>query len=404
MNTTKRAWIGVSVAALGYFVDIYDMLLFSVVRVPSLSSLGFSGDEVLSSGVLLLNMQMLGMLCGGVLWGLLGDKQGRLSVLFGSILLYSSANIANAFVNSVESYALVRFLAGIGLAGELGAGITLVCESLPQQTRGYGTTIVTTFGVAGAVVAALVGDLLPWRSAYLVGGGLGIAILALRVAVHESGLFQALKNSPVRRGHLTLLFASRARVGRYLCCILIGLPIWFVVGILITFAPEFGKALRMPELPKAQWAVLAAYSGITCGDLVTGLLSQLVRSRKQVIAGFTLLTLFSILFYLQLDQASLGLFYGTCAALGFATGYWAVFVTTAAEQFGTNLRATVATTVPNFIRGSVVPLTTLFVGWKGTLGVINCALVLAVGTVIIALFCLWQLPESYHKQLDFLEE
>lgn len=342
--------VPVVVAALGYLVDMYDLFLFTVVRVPSLKSLGASGDQLLNDGIILLNMQMAGLLIGGVLWGILGDKKGRLSVLFGSIIIYSLANIANGFVTSFGQYAVLRFVAGVGLAGELGAGITLVAEILPKQIRGYGTTLVATMGVMGAILAYFVADLFEWRLSYIVGGGLGLLLLILRVRVFESGIFEQAKKIQISRGNIFMLFNNRARFLKYLKCILIGLPIWFVVGILITFSPEFGKAMGLSEPVEAGKAVMFAFSGQVIGDIFSGLLSQYFKSRKKIILVFILVSFLFVLVYLLYPTEKIAAFYAVCACLGFANGYWALFVTIAAELFGTNLRATVATSVPNFVR------------------------------------------------------
>ncbi|MBC7891685.1 MAG: MFS transporter, partial [Sphingobacteriaceae bacterium] len=350
----------VLVAALGYLVDMYDLFLFSVVRVPSLKALGVSGEGLLQNGILLLNLQMAGMLVGGVFWGILGDKRGRLSVLFGSILIYSLANLANGLVTTVEQYAVLRFIAGLGLAGELGAGITLVTEILPTKIRGYGTTLVATMGVLGAILAYFVADIFEWRISYFIGGGLGLALLVLRFNVFESGLFTKLKTSTVQRGNVALLFSSGSRSRRYVQCILVGLPIWFVVGILVTFSPEFGLALGLTEPVVAGKAVMLAFSGQVAGDLASGFLSQVLGSRKKVIGLFIGLSAVFVGVYLLVPLRDTALFYAVCVCLGFANGYWTLFVTIAAELFGTNLRATVATTVPNFVRGAVIPLTALF--------------------------------------------
>ena len=282
--------VPVIVAALGYFVDIYDLLLFSIVRVPSLKYLGVPEGELLEKGVFLINMQMAGMLIGGILWGVLGDKKGRLSVLFGSIVLYSLANIANGFVTGVEQYAVLRFIAGIGLAGELGAGITLVSEILPKEIRGYGTALVASVGVLGAVLAYFVADLFDWQIAYFIGGGLGLLLLLLRVSVFESGIFKDLKEKPVTRGNFFSLFTSSRQFYKYLNCILIGLPIWFVIGILVTFSPEFGKALGVAAPIKAGKAIMFAYIGLSLGDFSSGFLSQSLGSRRRVVLLFILLT------------------------------------------------------------------------------------------------------------------
>ncbi|MCY7349671.1 MAG: MFS transporter [Cytophagaceae bacterium] len=396
--------IPVLVAALGYLVDMYDLFLFSVVRVPSLSALGFTGDALLENGILLINMQMAGLLIGGVFWGILGDKKGRLSVLFGSILLYSLANIANGFVTSLEQYAVLRFVAGIGLAGELGAGITLVAEILPKEIRGYGTTLVATMGVFGAILAYFVADLFEWRISYFVGGGLGLMLLVLRFNVFESGIFVKIKEQHVQRGNILMLFNNRARFAKYIQCILVGLPIWFVVGILITFSPEFGRAMGLSEPVVAGKAVMLAFSGQVLGDLVSGFMSQYFKSRKKVILLFILMSFAFILVYLLAPIKDTTLFYAVCVGLGFANGYWTLFVTIAAELFGTNLRATVATTVPNFVRGATIPLTALFIYLKPSLGTIYSALAVGLLTLTLALIALRFLDETFKKDLNYTEK
>ncbi|WP_082111605.1 MFS transporter [Spirosoma radiotolerans] len=394
----------VLVAALGYLVDMYDLFLFSVVRVPSLKALGVDGDRLLSEGILLLNAQMAGLLIGGIFWGILGDKRGRLSVLFGSILLYSLANIANGFVTSLNQYVGLRFIAGLGLAGELGAGITLVTEILPKQIRGYGTTLVATMGVLGAILAYFMADLFDWRISYFIGGGMGLTLLVLRFNVLESGLFIKSQKQTLSRGSIGMLFSDRARLAKYIQSILVGLPIWFVVGILITFSPEFGKALGLSAPVVAGKAVMLSFSGQVAGDLVSGFLSQSMQSRKKVIRLFMLLSFVFMLVYLLAPVRDITLFYVVCVCLGFANGYWTLFVTIAAELFGTNLRATVATTVPNFVRGATIPLSALFIQLKPALGTIYSALAVGLLTLIIALIALSFLDETFKKDLDYVEE
>ncbi|MGN7722754.1 MFS transporter [Chitinophaga sp. 22620] len=404
-NSTARELLRlpVLVAAFGYLVDMYDLFLFSVVRVPSLQSLGLKDDELLHKGALLLNMQMFGLLLGGILWGVLGDKKGRLSVLFGSILIYSLANIANGFVETVPQYAFMRFIAGIGLAGELGAGVTLVTEVLPRKIRGYGTTLVATLGVIGAILAYFMADLFQWRISYFIGGGLGLLLLLLRVRVMESGIYAKTKAMQVSRGNFLSLFTDGGKALRYLQCIAIGLPIWFAVGILITFSPEFGRAMDLSAPVVAGKAVMLAFAGQVFGDIASGLLSQLVRSRKKIILLFLLLSTLMITVYLFLPFKDITTFYIICALLGFTNGYWALFVTVAAELFGTNLRATVATTVPNFVRGAVIPLTTLFLYLKPFWGVLYSAAAVGLLTMIVALLALRGLTETFDKDLDYTE-
>lgn len=398
-----KAYLAVAVAALGYFVDIYDLILFSIVRVPSLRGIGVAQGELLSTGVYLLNMQMAGMLTGGLLWGILGDKRGRLSVLFGSIFLYSIANIGNGFVNTVGTYAVLRFIAGIGLAGELGAGITLVSEVLPKEVRGYGTTVVATVGILGAVAASLIGDAFNWRTAFYVGGAMGLVLLVLRIGVVESGMFDQVRRQSVVRGDFLMLFRSRERCIKYLSVIFVAVPIWFVVGILMTFAPELARAMGMTTLPTASRAVMFCYIGLALGDLSSGVLSQLLKSRKKVVGGFLVLTTVFVGAYFLIGYRSLPVFYTTCGCLGFAAGYWAVFVTMASEQFGTNIRATVTTTAPNFVRGAVVLLTSAFQAASGPLGLQGSAILAGAVTLAIAFIALGGLEETYGKDLDFLE-
>lgn len=398
--------LAVLVAALGYFVDIYDLILFSIVRVQSLTAIGVEKKDLMTKGILLLNMQMGGMLIGGILWGILGDKKGRLSVLFGSILMYSLANIANGFVTSVPSYAILRFIAGVGLAGELGAGVTLVAELLPKETRGVGTTIIASVGLLGAGLAGLVAKTFDWRTAYFIGGALGLALLALRLGVRESALFQGVASSEVQRGNFFALFRNRRRAIRFLSLVFVGLPIWYCVGILVTFSPEIGKAMGMTEVPPVGESIVSMYVGGAFGDLLSGLLSQYLKKRKRVIFLFFALLAFMAVVYFTWGTSSPTAFRRTCFMMGFGIGYWALFVTMAAEQFGTNLRSTTTTTVPNFVRGALVPLTLAFEWVKHVdrLGVRNGAIAVGIGTFSLALIALMSLEETFGKDLDFIEE
>jgi MFS transporter, putative metabolite:H+ symporter len=397
--------IPVIVAALGYFVDIYDLLLFSIVRRPSLLTLGVRETDLLSQGEFLLQVQMIGLLVGGLIWGIMGDKRGRLSVLFGSILLYSLANIANGFVTDVHQYAVLRFIAGIGLAGELGAGITLVSESLPTRLRGYGTTLVATVGLLGAVVANfVVRNSDNWRIAFFIGGGLGLLLLIARISVFESGIFLKVKEQHIPRGNFFMLFTKKERLFRFLGCIFIGTPIWYVIGILIFASPEIAAALHVSGKISSGDAVMWSYVGLAVGDLSSGIFSQLLKSRKKVVLFYILLTVVFVFVYLFSASISPGIFYFNCFLLGIGTGYWALFVTIAAEQFGTNLRSTVATTVPNFIRGTVAPLTMLFKFLRAETGVIQGALYVGLLTFVIALLAIRLIDETFSRDMNFVEK
>jgi MFS family permease len=395
--------VPVIVAALGYFVDIYDLLLFSIVRRPSLIALGVPENDLLVQGEFLLQVQMTGLLIGGLIWGIMGDKLGRLSVLFGSILLYSLANIANGFVTTLDQYAWLRFIAGIGLAGELGAGVTLVSEILPARLRGYGTTIIATVGLMGAVVANFLSKRFDWQISYFIGGGLGLLLLIARISVFESGMFLKTKEKNVERGNFFQLFSNRTRFIKFMGCIFIGLPIWYTIGILVTFSPEFARTMDISGTISAGDAVMFSYIGLAVGDLSSGVSSQLIGSRKKILKVYMLLTLGFILLFLFMPVKTSTFFYFACFCLGVGIGYWALFVTVAAEQFGTNLRSTAATTVPNFIRGTVVPLTLGFQYLRPQVGIINGALIIGVLTIIIAFIALQFIDETYGRDLNFEE-
>lgn len=403
--------MAVIVAALGYFVDIYDLLLFGIVRQPSLAALGYSGDDLLRKGTFLLNWQMGGMLLGGILWGIIGDKRGRLSVLFGSIFLYSLANILNGTVHTIGMYAFFRFIAGIGLAGELGAGITLVSEVMTKEKRGYGTTIVSGFGIFGAVIAGIVGKEFDWRIAYYIGGGLGIALLILRFGAYESGMFHQFKKEEVNKGDFFSFFTNRQRFLKYIKVIAIGIPIWYVIGILVFFAPEFAQVLHIGINPATgkttitgRDAIMYQYAGAATGALLCGLLSQYLKKRKRALLYFMLADAACVFIYMMMRNTSAPVFYLFDFFFGVANGYWSVFMTVASEQFGTNIRATATTTTPNFVRGSVVPMTTLFVWLKESTGnIITAALIVGVLVLAIAFLALWKTDETYGRDLEYVE-
>ncbi|GAC1420685.1 MAG: MFS transporter [Flavisolibacter sp.] len=397
--------IPVLVGALGYFVDIYDLLLFGIIRKPSLFSLGLTSQQVTAVGENIISIQMAGLLIGGIIWGIMGDKKGRLSVLFGSIILYSLANIANGFVVTTFQYMIVRFLAGIGLAGELGAGITLVAELLSKEKRGIGTSLVAGIGLTGAVAAYFISQSFPWRICYFIGGGLGIALLFLRISVFESGMFHLVKKMAVERGNFFSFFTSSARFKKYSLSILIGLPTWFVIGVLVSFSDEFGKSFAIVQPIQPGKAIMYAYAAISVGDVIAGLLSQWLKSRKKALFIFYGLTLFfMVLFFLQKNGTAQQM-YLLCAGLGFGTGFWAVFVTMGAEQFGTNLRATAATTIPNMVRGALPMIILLFKCLRSATGsylqggIITGSIVMAIA-IVAAFF----IDETFGKDLNFVEE
>jgi len=395
--------IPVLVAALGYFVDIYDLLLFGIIRKGSLQSIGLSDNQVLTSGEFIISVQMIGLLLGGILWGVMGDKKGRLSVLFGSIVLYSLANIANGMVQTVNQYALLRFIAGVGLAGELGAGITLVSELLPKEKRGLGTSMVAGFGLTGAIVAYFISKEFDWRVCFYIGGAMGFLLLILRISVFESNMFKQVKEMNVRRGDFFMFFTNSNRFFTYIKCILIGLPTWFVIGVLVTFSDQFGVRFGIHDPIDPGKAIMFAYIGISIGDIAIGFVSQALKSRKKALFIFYVLTIiFMVLFFMQ-NGSSATTMYLLCLGLGFATGFWAIFVTMAAEQFGTNLRATAATTVPNMVRGALPLIIMLFKWLRGTSGFITGGIMTAIIIMVITLIAAYFTKETFGKDLMYVE-
>ncbi len=394
----------VLVAALGYFVDIYDLLLFQIVRVESLKDMGLTTALIKSEGEFIISIQMVGLLVGGIIWGIMGDKKGRLSVLFGSIVLYSIANIFNGFVQTPNQYALTRFVAGIGLAGELGAGITLVSELVSKEKRGLSTSLVAGIGLTGAVVAYFISQNFNWRYCYFIGGGLGFCLLLLRISVFESGMFSKVKQRDVQRGNFFMFFTNKHRFKKYMLAILIGLPTWYVIGILVAFSNDFGLAFGLSEEVLPKKSTMFAYVAIAVADVVVGLVSQWLKSRKKALFIFYFLSIISIIFYFTQQSGTAAGMYVICAALGFSTGFWAIFVTMAAEQFGTNLRATAATTVPNMVRGVLPIIILLFRGLQSVTGnYVTAGWITGAVVMAISLVAAWFTEETFGKDLNYVE-
>lgn len=395
--------LAVIVSALGFFVDVYDLLLFGIIRKPSLTDLGLSPTEVLTQGELIISTQMIGLLVGGILWGIIGDKKGRLNVLFGSILIYSIANILNGMVANTGQYMAMRFVAGVGLAGELGAGITLISELLPKEKRGIAAALIASFGILGAVTAFFMKELFFWRTCYYIGGGLGLVLLGLRIRVHESNLYSQLKMQVVERGNFLMFFTNKGRFFRYLKCILIGLPAWYIIGVLVTFSDQFGEAFGIEGIDPGR-AIMFLYLAIAFGDLSVGLLSQRLKSRKKALFIFYGITVFfSVLFFLQMG-GSVSSFYLICVGLGYGSGFTVVYITMSAEQFGTNLRASAAISIPNMVRGALPLIILLFKFTRGFFGsYVTGGWVTGIILMTIAVIAAIYTDETFGKDLNFIE-
>lgn len=398
----------VIVAALGYFVDIYDLLLFTIVKKPSMLGVGSTDATMLVDSTRVINWQMTGLLLGGIIWGMLADKKGRLSVLFGSIILYSIANFTTGFVQTVDQYAACRFVGGLGLAGELGAGITLVSELLPKNKRGVGTSLVAGIGLSGAVAAYFTYQFTDdWRLCYKIGGGLGIALLLLRVSVAESGMFKEAKVQNVVRGNFFMLINNGKRLKKYVFAILIGLPTWYVIGILVNQSDRFGNTMFGSTTIDSGRSIMFAYAAIAIGDMLVGLVSQYFKSRKKALFIYYMLTIVGlILFFSDYNRSDTSM-YAICTLLGFSTGFWAIFVTMGAEQFGTNLRGTAATTIPNMVRGALPLINMMFLdlfqkswGW----GLVYSGIITGIVVMTITLIAYYFTEETFHKDLNYVEE
>lgn len=400
----KKLWFTILVSALGYFVDVYDIILFSAVRVPSLRHLGFTDAEITSYGILLINIQLVGMLIGSIAWGVLGDKKGRLSILFGSIILYSTATFLNAFVTNIETYALLRFLAGFGLAGELGAGITLVNELMPKEQRGYGSMLIASAGALGGFTGGMVGDLFSWQTAYIIGGLAGFMLLFLRIGLIESSLFDSVRSkSHIERGNPFLFFKSLPLFKKYVTCLLVGLPFWVFVGIFMALAPEIGRALGVNKSITAGLAISMFCLGLTFGNITSSLVSQLFSSRKKAITLYLSATLVIVISFLSIQNMTIQLFYFFCCLMGLSSGSWVVFIMISAEQFGTNIRATAAITLPNFVRIMVIPCAAIIAMIKPYTGIVWGVGFVTIFSLISALIAVLFLKESFSTDLDFID-
>lgn len=399
----------VIVGALGFFVDIYDLLLFNIVRKSSFRDLVVAEDAMKNIGEKIISWQMIGLTIGGILWGILGDKKGRKSVLFGSILLYSLATIANGFVHDIDHYMWLRFIAGLGLAGELGASITLTSELLPKEKRGLAAAIIATSGVMGTITAYFVHMLSNenWRLCYFIGGGMGIALLFLRVSVLESRMYDSVKNTKVPVGNILMLFNNKDRFIRYLRSILIGLPVWYVIGILISFSDEFAKQFGITGFDQPK-ALMLQYVALAFGDMGAGIFSNIIKSRKKALIIYYCITaIFILIFFVFRGGGSAFNMYVICMGLGFGAGISVLYITMSAEQFGTNLRATAAISIPNLVRGFLPIILLLFQFLRSkslfndyvTGAWITGVIVMAVGFIAVL-----YTKESFGKELDFIEQ
>ncbi|TWI84971.1 putative MFS family arabinose efflux permease [Lacibacter cauensis] len=398
----------VIVGALGFFVDIYDLLLFNIVRRSSFADLGVPESSMKDIGEHIISWQMLGLTVGGILWGILGDKKGRKSVLFGSILLYSLATIANGFVQTTDQYTWLRFIAGLGLAGELGASITLTSELLPKEKRGIAAAIIATSGVMGTITAYFIHDWSggDWRLCYFIGGGMGLALLFLRMGVLDSRMYDNAKEKHIQMGNFLMLINNRERFFRYMRGILIGLPVWYIIGVIISFSDEFAKQFGIAGFDQPK-ALMLQYVALAFGDMFAGIISNLIKSRKKTLYLYYAITaLFLFLFFALKGGGSATNMYLLCMGLGFGSGISVLYITMSAEAFGTNLRATAAISIPNLVRGCLPLLLLLFQflrSEKVLANYVTAAWVTGALVMLIGIIAVTKTKETFAKELDFVE-
>lgn len=400
------------VTSLGYFVDAFDLVVFSAVRNTSVVALKLAETpaEIKNVGLTLENWQALGLLIGGVFWGVFGDRLGRLKVLFGSIAVYSAANLLNGLLtpgaHTLTFYSMLRFFSGLGLAGELGAAITLVSEAMKAEKRGLGTMIIAGFGLLGCALAAFLSAFtdISWQALFIAGGISGFVLLLLRIRVIESDLYLNQPETSVARGEFLSLFTNFKRFKKFVRCIGLGLPVYFVVGLPIKFATNFGAAFNISGT-SVPIAIMMCYLFLALGDFVCNYLSQVMKSRKKPFYIFNALNLFAVLLFVYYPpQNAWQYHYIYCPILGFSVGYWALTVTIAAESFGTNLRATVTTSVPNFIRSAFIPIALCFTFFESRLGTVHSAMTVGLVCTSLSILSAFLMKETFGVNLNYQEK
>jgi MFS transporter, putative metabolite:H+ symporter len=400
---TGKQLLMLAVAALGYFVDVYDLLIFGAERVESLQAVGVPKEDMKDVGILILNFQMAGLILGGFLFGILADKLGRLKVLFASILLYSVANIANAFVTTVPAFAGARFFAGIGLAGELGVALSWISESLERRQRTIATMIVSAIGLFGGIAAALVGSVCHWKTSYIIGGVMGLILLVLRISVKESKIFIKNQFKDIKRGDLIELFGSRKQLYKYLLCVFAGAPAVVFINLYITLTPEFALAFGITEPVSVSTAIMVYLMVFAVSDILCGFLSKLMQKRKGPLLIYACMQIFATAYFLLAPPDTAMGYYYRCAFLGFSIGYWGILITNSVEQFGTNIRATVATSTPNLIRGLTIPASLIFTNLIPAYGLVRSGAIVGFSLIVISIISILLLKDKFENNLNFTE-
>ena len=401
-NFTKQEILTVLVVALGYFIDAYDLLIFSAVRKVSLMDLGVAETDTLNIGISLLNFQLIGLMIGGVLWGILADKFGRKTILFSSILIYSISNIANSYISSVDMYYWLRFIAGIGLAGELGVGISLITENIAKERRTVSTTVVSFFGMLGAATGGWLGSVFHWQTCFLIGGFAGFLLLLLRLNVEESHMYLGIKDSKVKKGNILLILKNPKSLITYFFCTLAGSSSFLFIGMFIQSTPEFGKIFNISVT--AGVALVWYYVGASISEVIAGILSKLLKERKAPIYIFYAISLLAIVIFCVHTPSSPRIYYIHCSLLGFGLGWWSMLITLSAELFGVNTRATAATSIPTFARAWNIPFTSVFKNNIPKLGILNSAFAVGVIVIALAIISATTIKETFENEANFIEE
>lgn len=401
------------VASLGYFVDAYDLIIASVVRSSAIVELGLAQvgtPEHTKYAQLFEYVQSAGILLGGIIFGVYSDKKGRKKALYYSIAIYSIANILNGllsasvpFVGTV--YCILRFICGFALAAELSIGIVMISETMKAKHRGYGTMIVVSFGILGAVLAAVLFEFIGihWQTLYLIGGIAGVLLLIFRFSVKETNPFLDLENQESERGSWVMIFKNRRLLKILFNAILLGFPIYFFISIPIKFATDYGKELGLTI--KGTIPIIVFYIAMSVSDIIANYLCQLFENRKKVLyfyLGLCTISVFLLHFYPPTTPEQY--FYLFSPLMGFASGYWALLITFTNEQIGTNIRSTYTTAVPNVVRSLFIPIQLLLTVLQPTFGTSTSVFYIGVLAVILALLGLYSLKETWGKNLKFIDE
>jgi MFS transporter, putative metabolite:H+ symporter len=381
----------------GYFIDIFDLVLFSTLRISSFEELKITDPTYWT--VVFFNLQMTGILVGGIFWGKMADIKGRSWSFMGTILVFSIANIINGLTSSLTVYGICRFIAGFGLAGEMGSGIALICEKVPDEKRSLYLGFVSSLGCIGAVLSGWLGDIVYWRYLFIGSGFAGILLTLLRKNLLEPDLFRKTATLNIPRGQWKTLFQSPPDLIRFILLIFLGIPMWYIIGILWSFSTEMTSTIGLNIFTSGQ-AILWGYVGVWMGDMLMPFVSQFLKSRIFTIQICLIMMLLGVIYLFQFQPHSLLSFQLTHIFLGFTIGYWAVYATLCGESFGTNIRALTSTSLPSLIRFSSIPMMIIYQYGRDE-NELNIALGMGLTVLCISMITTYFIKDTFQKDIDF---